>query len=383
LQLGTAAYESEDDDLTPRLSQGQGFAHTFALPAVPGASVNRPPLRHANSSATPYQAAVPIAGPNRNRSGSLTALPTFGSSWLSTGYGVTPARSPLGQSPPSANEMSDLPSPDSTGSFANNDLSHSTLGYLGLEDDPDDNLPPASMSELRSRRQRAIAINGPASRLRASTVSIADQQYRPSVMTRYDTRSGDASLADSMSHMELHGRAYQSGGQPNLYAASNLIKDAHRPRATTIGEFDNPHRRGGSNYLESIPQSPVDGHHPNHILSEHYNYARSHSSRDLTQSRDSSVGRGRLSISSRTSRAATPDLDRAGTSTPQMPTRSLWIGNLDVTVTEQALLLFFRQYGQIESLRMLPEKVGFRYIPLTPDLRVCQLYGQGDCCASS
>lgn len=45
-------------------------------------------------------------------------------------------------------------------------------------------------------------------------------------------------------------------------------------------------------------------------------------------------------------------------STPmnQTPSRSLWIGNLDVSTTGQQLMHFFAPYGAIESLRLLPDK---------------------------
>ncbi|KAH9930983.1 uncharacterized protein B0H18DRAFT_992159 [Fomitopsis serialis] len=41
----------------------------------------------------------------------------------------------------------------------------------------------------------------------------------------------------------------------------------------------------------------------------------------------------------------------------QTPTRSLWIGNLDSSVTSEQLIHVFAPYGAIESLRLLPEKV--------------------------
>jgi len=79
-------------------------------------------------------------------------------------------------------------------------------------------------------------------------------------------------------------------------------------------------------------------------------------------SRESSRG-PRLSISSHTSRAGTPDMFGGG-STPQVPTRSLWIGNLDVDATSEALLTVFAPYGAIESVRMLPEKVSYTLKPV-------------------
>lgn len=42
---------------------------------------------------------------------------------------------------------------------------------------------------------------------------------------------------------------------------------------------------------------------------------------------------------------------------PQTPTRSLWVGNLDDSVTIRRLVHVFATYGAIESLRLLPEKV--------------------------
>jgi protein JSN1 len=44
----------------------------------------------------------------------------------------------------------------------------------------------------------------------------------------------------------------------------------------------------------------------------------------------------------------------------QTPTRSLWIGNLDSSVTSEQLIHVFAPYGAIESLRLLPEKVKLR-----------------------
>jgi len=46
-----------------------------------------------------------------------------------------------------------------------------------------------------------------------------------------------------------------------------------------------------------------------------------------------------------------------GMAAGQTPTRSIWLGNLDVMTTAQDLLQVFQGYGDIESLRLLPEKV--------------------------
>ncbi|WWD16333.1 hypothetical protein CI109_100759 [Kwoniella shandongensis] len=365
------------------------YQRTSALsPAYPPSSSARPALRHAASSAANLE--NPSTS-NRLRSGSLT-LPgaglgdafghgPFSNAWLSnpglTSSATTPARSPLGQPVrPTEEELNAYTSPsESAASLATDDLNFSTLGYLGLEESTD--LPPASMSELRSQHQRAIANSGPASRLRASTVSNFDRPFRPSVTTdnaynrdtnAYDLRQEEEALARAIENLGIYdSNGYISNHQlGNLYAPSSLFnKDAHRPRATTIGALDNPNRRGNRNpgYLASIPQSPVqldlmNAHAHAHGLGTPYGYlANARSERDLMMgraSRDSSRG-PRLSISSHTSRTGTPDVDK-GSSTPQVPTRSLWIGNLDVNATSDALLHVFAPYGDIESVRMLPEK---------------------------
>ncbi|ADV23397.1 hypothetical protein I305_01387 [Cryptococcus gattii E566] len=42
---------------------------------------------------------------------------------------------------------------------------------------------------------------------------------------------------------------------------------------------------------------------------------------------------------------------------PQSPSKTLWIGNLDVQVSKDMIYEVFGQYGPIEDIRVLPEKV--------------------------
>lgn len=348
---------------------------TSALsPVYPMTTSARPALRHTTSSSANLE--TPTA--NRIRSGSLT-LPQpglsgafggspFGQSLFNNpGLGSAPAKSPLGFPIQGKDEDPlDFTSPsDSSAPLVTDD--NLTLDYLGLGGN---DLPPASMTELRNQAQRAIANSGPASRLRASTVSFA-RPFRPSV-TANSGYGGDQGLYGGPVDEDALAREIANLGMKdnglaidnhlaNLYAPSNMyMRDNNRPRATTIGALDNPMRRSGNrNYLASIPQSPVVANLANpQMTNGSYGYApRSRSDRDLTRSRESSISRGpRLSISSHTSRAGTPDFDR-GSSTPQIPTRSLWIGNLDVNATSEALLHVFAPYGPIESVRLLPEKV--------------------------
>ena len=56
-------------------------------------------------------------------------------------------------------------------------------------------------------------------------------------------------------------------------------------------------------------------------------------------------------------RSLSPKTDGMQAQQMQVPTRSLWIGNLDNSVTSEQLIHVFAPYGAIESLRLLPEKV--------------------------
>ena len=367
----TAQQFTSVEELSPPLlpaSTSTTPARTSALsPAYPTTPSTRPTLRHTASSAANLETPTSASG-NRHRSGSLT-LPqppaNLGSAFTSSPFSSTwlsnpgPARSPLAPNGDHTEESDDLSAfATNADGPGNDDLNFSTLAHLGLADGHD--LPPASVSGMREQAQRAIANNGPASRLRASTLSNFHRPIRPSVtsqssMSSYYNESEEAALARAIGELGMMDESgYDQSGWPYLQSGFQ-----HRPRATTIGALDNPHRKGNQRgYLASIPQSPVQGTYmPSLSMTSAYGYPpRSRSDRDLARSRDSSSSRGpRLSISSHPSRTGTPDAN--GTSTPQMPTRSLWIGNLDVNATSDALLHVFSPYGAIESVRMLPEKV--------------------------
>nr|XP_018266900.1 pumilio domain-containing protein c [Kwoniella dejecticola CBS 10117]OBR89058.1 pumilio domain-containing protein c [Kwoniella dejecticola CBS 10117] len=378
LQEAAQRYTGSSDEPTPTTatstasSSAATYTRTSALsPAYPQ-TTTRPTLRHAASSAANLE--TPSAA-NRLCSGSLT-LPgaglgdafghePFSNAWLANPgltAASTPARSPLGH--PGVELSTYSSNTDSASSYPTDDL-NSTLDYLGLADGSDAmHLAPASMSEVRNQAQRAIHNSGPASRLRASTVSNFARPFRPSVTNGGIFGNGGANgyeggrnddeeaLARAIDNLGMYDQIpYPAPSQlANLYSSGGYQgRDPARPRATTIGALDHPMRKPltrGNSYLASIPQSPIHAEH----LSTPYGYSGNN------KSRDSSRGGGpRMSISSHTSRTGTPDVDK-GTSTPQVPTRSLWIGNLDVNATSEALLHVFAPYGAIESVRMLPEK---------------------------
>ena len=377
---------AETSPPAPASSHSPTPVRTSALsPAYPTTPASRPALRHTASSAANLETPS-SGGPNRIRSGSLT-LPkppanlgsAFGSSPFSNAWLANPgqARSPLAPKTAGEADMSSYTSPsEGHTTLSNDELNFSTLDYLGLADGQE--IPPASISGLREQHQRAIANNGPASRLRATTISNLHRPVKASTNANaYYDNSEEAALARAIGELGMYDDGYGYGEN------GGYGKDT-RPRATTIGALDNPHRRNTpQGYLASIPQSPVMGNMMPSMSSLYGYPPRSRSDRDLNRSRESSASRGpRMSMSSHTSRAGTPDVN--GTSTPQMPTRSLWIGNLDVNATSDALLQVFSPYGAIESVRMLPEKVGYKGVSrLTADLRVCQLYGEARCHSSA
>ena len=353
-QIEAADTPDTPDEKTPKTTP----ARTSALsPAYPSTAPNRPALRHTASSAANLESPSQTG---RTRSGSLTlgqnglgsafGQSPFSNAWLSNHGPAKLPHSKIQQE----DEQAQFPSSDSNNTSL--DLNFSTIDYLGLDESGD--LPPASMSELRQQAQQAIADSGPASRLssrvRSSTVSNFARNTRPSVTSSAYQReypTEEEYVYQQMGQMSLQDAPdgpYNSG----MTQGYGYGKDVHRPRATTIGALDKA--RTAMGYLSSIPQSPMPGHMYDASFGSGYYPPRSRSDRDLTRERSSSRG-PRMSMSSHTSRAGTPDV--IGSSTPQLPTRSLWIGNLDVNATSDALLHVFAPYGAIESVRMLPEKV--------------------------
>ena len=301
----------------------------------------------------------------------------------------------LGKEDPFAAALGEVTSPSDTHAALGQHFS--TLDYLGLADGDSHGRGAEANGGVGDR---PVSQNGSSfsSRNRASTVSNFARPLGPSseeygqaahVGDEYGAHGHDV---NDMTHAMDQMGMYETYDHEGYYDSAG---GAHRPRATTIGPLDNPRQtRGyaggispaasaaygnmnpnlainlgpyGTSYLHA--QALQGGYHnPNplgvypprtradHLMGTGMSHANSHS-----RSRD---GMGRhgtwMSGSSHTSRTGTPmqDLDmRGGASTPQMPTRSLWIGNLDVTASQETLLRVFAPYGPIESVRLLPEKV--------------------------
>ncbi|TCD65406.1 hypothetical protein EIP91_002705 [Steccherinum ochraceum] len=360
----------------------------MAAPTPSAAAPVRPSLRH---SATSSAAATGLGDRvSRLRSGSLT-LPSgglsnafgpsiFSSSWLSRdgGNGL-----PI---------LDDLHSVASMDSGAD-DFDVHTLDYLGL----DENLrhpPAATLTELRNQAQAAIAGNlatNP-SRMRATTVS---NPYRLG-SSAGGSLGGSLLATPSAEEEELYGNDLY-GGQgldpyddtgaggnyltPGGFIAKGFKQGDHlaaggaypRPRAISVGILDDPsralHRRPAGeiqqpSYANDVALALSAGAlTPSGILrSDKLAIPRSSASptvhfpsSEVPSSNNSRASPYLTAPGGSQNRSLSPKSENANTQM-QTPTRSLWIGNLDSSVTSEQLIHVFAPYGAIESLRLLPEK---------------------------
>lgn len=366
---------------------------------------SRPGLRHAASVAS----TIPSAN-SRLRSGSLN-IPAvsglqsnpFGSSIFSAGWLTNNSGFPV------LDELRSITSGDSQ----MDEYDVHTLDYLGLDDAPFRTPPPATVSELRTQAQAAIAnsLAQPA-RMRASTVSNPyrrrgvtlmstpaveieeaaeldedTQIYQPNILEPNDTLSPATAL-----HM---------GGGTSPYIAKGFKQSMHlgtatgvRPRAISVGNLDDssriaagrratvtegppglvrkpsyndlqPPQTAGILSSQSVQQQVVNGI-PTSILRQMAPNVMSQPSpnnnRPNAQQNATIGANGNMKISTshlgapqsmNSARAVSPSRENAQ---GQVPSRSLWIGNLDPAVTGEDLAHVFAPYGAIESFRLLPEK---------------------------
>jgi protein JSN1 len=257
-----------------------------------------------------------------------------------------------------------------------------TLDYLGLDETHHRPPPAATISELRNQAQAVIAGNlSNPPRMRATTVSHPyrrmssagnsllatpnaeeEEEYEPSY-----SRQGLDAYNDPMTPDGYFSRATRGLGQTE-YLGANLATS--RPRAISVGTLDDPAR--------ITRRATVSVEQPVYELSSSFNGTNSAqlSQAGILKTDKSSTLRAGASPSVRFpvtevsgSRAApsyllTPNQPGRAVSPKsenpaqiQTPTRSLWIGNLDSSVTSEQLIHVFAPYGAIESLRLLPEKV--------------------------
>ncbi|KDQ12381.1 hypothetical protein BOTBODRAFT_67568 [Botryobasidium botryosum FD-172 SS1] len=398
MQLAAQRYASTLSSTPTPQNEFAGESSNIPAPATPAAPV-RPAMRHATTVATTERN-------NRLRSGSLT-LPSaglsnaFGSSLFSSSWLGNASR---GGSFPILDEMRSITSNEST----MDDYDVHTLDYLGLDDSPvSRGPPPATVSELRNQAQAAIA-----GRLRANTVSNpyrranAASMLAPTSLDRADLVEQPEDYGaqnNAFSQLDNYNSTISAGpGNNDMYypnqgsfIAKGFKQSQHldipisRPRAISVGNLDRaaPQRRPADasavrnlSYIPDISTAnagllaqPSNGYStanlasvPSSILrSHHAEPSKSGSSTPVSARYASTPPSGRtgngdaprmsnhLSAPQRDQRSVSPKGSEAQI---QTPSRSLWIGNLDPTMTGEDLAHVFAPYGAIESFRLLPEK---------------------------
>ncbi|KXN87751.1 Pumilio domain-containing protein C56F2.08c [Leucoagaricus sp. SymC.cos] len=335
---------------------------------------------------THHPTSVATERTSRLRAGSLT-LPSagltnaFGSSLFSSPW--MPSTNNGGSGIPVLEERSVTSGDSETDAF---DVH--TLNYLGL----DDHRPPAAtLSELRNQAQAAIANNlTHPNRMRASTVSTYGR--RPQVGSLISAPAPEVEEDYFVGEYDDHGYnrqhltpSYETPTHDNGYTSSYLNQGlraesltATRPRAISVGTLDDPVRsitRRATTAAETLPYlSELTHQTANLNLNNLGNPSILKPDNKLAGSRTSSspsvhFPNGEASGGSRGASAYLlapnnqPNQNRSvspksegQSSQIQTPTRSLWIGNLDSSVSSEQLIHVFAPYGAIESLRLLPEK---------------------------
>lgn len=366
---------------------------TIAASPASSLAPSRPSLRHTTSVASSAASSVVTERTSRLRAGSLT-LPSaglsnaFGSSLFSSPW--MPSTNSGGSGIPVLEERS-VTSVDSDPDA----FDVHTLNYLGL----DDHRPPpaATLTELRNQAQAAIAGNlANPNRMRASTVSTYGR--RPQVGSLISTPAAEVEeeyFGDYDDHGYNHQHltpTYDTPTHDNGYTSSFLNQSLRateslastRPRAISVGTLDDPMRsitRRATTAADTLPYLSELTHqtanlslvsnnlgNPSSILKTDNKLAGSRTSSSPSVhfpngGEVSGGGRGASTYllpnnQSNQNRSVSPKSE-GQSSQMQTPTRSLWIGNLDSSVTSEQLIHVFAPYGAIESLRLLPEKVRF------------------------
>ncbi|KAI0086300.1 hypothetical protein BDY19DRAFT_908287 [Irpex rosettiformis] len=384
VQLAAQRFAAASSNLSSQAPSTESFAdqlqqrqQTIAPPVSSTAAPMRPNLRHTASVASSAATSALTERNSRLRSGSLT-LPAgglsnafgpsiFSSSWLSSRNGL-----------PILDDLHSVASMES----GNDDFDVHTLDYLGLDDTM--RAPPAAtITELRTQAQAAIAGNLAThpSRHRATTVS---NPYRLGSAGASLLSTPSAEREEELYNAELYQQGidpYDDSSNylsPGGYVAKGFKSGDHlgvglsaRPRAISVGNLDDTsrgamRRTGGSELQQSLyanelpPASLGSGSlTPTGILRSDKIAGRAGTgpsvhfpSADLQGSRASPY----LQAPSGQGRSVSPKSAENSATQIQTPTRSLWIGNLDSSVTSEQLIHVFAPYGAIESLRLLPEK---------------------------
>ena len=352
--------------------------HPAGLGTPGTASSARPSLRHA-STAAPALSGERSAN-SRLRSGSLTLPPSGGPIAAPNAFGSTLFSSAWLNPHAAYPALDEHRSMNSNDSLTGDDVH--TLDYLGLDDRA--RAPqPATVTELRSQAQAAIA-----GRLRATTVSnpYRSRNLQPLAaphtqddleeLDEYDSPGGYRPRVESFNGGSSGGGAYYSAEQAPFIARgfkqSQHLGVSVRTRATSVGALEDPSRLrqspvygdmspgmqlnpSSSNAANAIMRGLLDnkGQIQGGRLAQQLQPGRYNAGDMSPGSRIAAGNGGFLQAPQGQPRAVSP---KGESPQIQTPSRSLWIGNLDTSVTKETLLTIFSPYGAIESLRLLPEK---------------------------
>ncbi|KAF8266603.1 hypothetical protein EI94DRAFT_1772066 [Lactarius quietus] len=328
--------------------------HPSAFPSTESFSeqlqlLPQPTLRHSTSVASTVA--------SRLRSGSLTTLPSTG---LSNPFGS------------SIFSSSWLASSGNNTSFSNNS-SFPVLEERSMDHGADDfdlrNQAQAVIAGNLSNppRMRATTVSHPYRRMSSAGVSLLptpNAEDEEEVYEQQYSHPGLDTYNDSLAS-ENYYRATKTLNQTD-YLSANLVTS--RPRAISVGTLDDPAR--------ITRRATVSVEQPVYDLASSFNGTNSaqlNQAGILKTDKSSTLRAGasptvrfpvtEVSGSRAPSYLLTPNQPGRAVSPKsenpaqiQTPTRSLWIGNLDSSVTSEQLIHVFAPYGAIESLRLLPEK---------------------------
>ncbi|CDZ97178.1 RNA-binding protein (contains RRM and Pumilio-like repeats) [Phaffia rhodozyma] len=346
------------------------------------------------------------SGSGRGRSGSLS-LPAsglsnafgpsvFSSAWLGnrTSYNNGSGQHRL-------DEITRIQSNDSIAS----EQAAGVLDYLGLADSPAGHQPlPATLSELRAQAQQQIQ----SQRNRASTVSSPYRQVGVFAPIQSTEDYGDECV-NHESYIDspiYNGSTMYTPSQtpPNAFKKATHLMPSNRPRATSVGTLmDSPSHRTTTMASTMMHEDEAFSRQAQlDLLSERLAastliteplkrppifHDRSHSEMDLSYLHQPAVSR-LINMNGALSTSLTPNpVPSDGLSGPappfpahlptqgaHPPSRSLYIGQLDSTVTDSELMQIFTTYGPIESVRLLPEKTcGFvNFVEMEDALRAAE-----------
>ncbi|KAG2181255.1 hypothetical protein INT43_008838 [Umbelopsis isabellina] len=307
----------------------------------------------------PSTGRLPPISSSRGRSGSVTQSSPLGpgmfrSSWMD----IDPT---LGQSPSLQSPSSDILDEERSGTIA------STMATLGLDDDKDmgSNEPlPAVNFHRAALQSRPNAMGG-----EGLGHSHHHHLLNPNTMRhRAYTTSGPAQLPSRPEIFLPSGQ--QMTSTPSRFQP--FAPSSNRPRAISLGMADAAVSIEGPTVTPNLRNPAVNSGSlwPTDIARQQRSLRGSTSSGNLSNlANQHDLGDSDRFMPPMRNEAAEqwPDdmfhsnrlfevpSSAQGPST-QAPTRSLWFGNVDPTLTVPELIQIFSPYGSIESARVLPDK---------------------------